>query len=132
MRLLGNILWLIFGGLGMAICWALIGVVAIITIVGIPWAKSCFVIARLALLPFGSDVAKRDELSGDEDIGTGTLGFIGNIIWFILAGVWLAIAHLTLAVASFITVIGIPFGIQHIKLSLLALAPIGKTVITRH
>ena len=70
----------------------------------------------------------RRDVSGP-DIGTGVLGFIGNIVWFILAGVWLAIGHLLAAVANFLTIIGIPFGLQHLKLAWIAIAPIGKTVV---
>jgi uncharacterized membrane protein YccF (DUF307 family) len=71
----------------------------------------------------------RRELTGQGDIGTGPFGVVGNVIWFLLAGWWLAIGHLSSAVACFITIIGIPFGIQHIKLALIALAPIGMQVV---
>jgi len=123
-----NILWLVLGGLWMALGWYLAGAVMAITIIGIPWVRACFVIGTLALWPFGKMVVDRQHVSGP-DIGTGALGLIGNIIWFILAGVWLAMGHILAALANFITIIGIPFGLQHLKLALLALAPIGKTVI---
>ena len=123
-----NILWLVLGGLWMALGWYLAGAVMAITIIGIPWVRACFVIGTLALWPFGKMVVDRQHVSGP-DIGTGALGLIGNVIWFILAGVWLAMGHLLAALANFITIIGIPFGLQHLKLALLALAPIGKTVI---
>ena len=125
-----NILWLILGGFWMAIGWYLAGVVMAITIIGLPWARACFVLGNLSLWPFGKEVVDRRDVSG-HDIGTGTLGFIGNVIWFVLAGVWLAIGHLLAAVANFITIIGIPFALQHLKLAGLALAPIGKTVIEK-
>lgn len=125
-----NILWLILGGFWMAIGWYLAGVVMAITIIGLPWARACFVLGNLSLWPFGKEVVDRRDVSG-HDIGTGTLGFIGNVIWFVLAGVWLAIGHLLAAVANFITIIGIPFALQHLKLAGLALAPIGKTVIDK-
>ena len=125
-----NILWLILGGFWMAIGWYLAGVVMAITIIGLPWARACFVMGNLSLWPFGKEVVDRRDVSG-HDIGTGTLGFIGNVIWFVLAGVWLAIGHLLAAVANFITIIGIPFALQHLKLAGLALAPIGKTVIDK-
>jgi len=125
-----NILWLILGGFWLAIGWYLAGVVMAITIIGLPWARACFVMGNLSLWPFGKEVVDRREVSG-HDIGTGTLGFIGNVIWFVLAGVWLAIGHLLAAVANFITIIGIPFALQHLKLAGLALAPIGKTVIDK-
>jgi len=123
-----NILWLILGGLWMALGWYLAGFLMVLTIIGIPWARACFVIGSLALWPFGKAVVDRRDVSGP-DIGTGALGFIGNVIWFLLAGVWLTIGHLLAAVANFLTIIGIPFGLQHLKLAWLALAPIGKTVV---
>ena len=125
-----NILWLILGGFWLAIGWYLAGVIMAITIIGLPWARACFVLGNLSLWPFGKEVVDRRDVSG-HDIGTGTLGFIGNVIWFVLAGVWLAIGHLLAAVANFVTIIGIPFALQHLKLAGLALAPIGKTVIEK-
>jgi len=128
-RFILNIAWFIFGGLIMAIAWALIGIFACLTIVGIPFARSCFVIAQLTLWPFGKDIERRERVTRRHDIGTGSLGTIGNIIWFLLFGIWLAIGHLFHAVACFVTIIGIPFGIQHLKLAMLSLAPIGLTVV---
>ncbi len=131
MRVIGNILWFIFGGLVMGLGWWLAGLLAAITIVGIPWAKACFVIGQFAFLPFGKDAISRETLTGQEDIGTGALGLVGNVIWFILAGIWLAIGHLGSALVCFITIIGIPFGIQHLKLAVIALAPIGQTIVDK-
>ena len=71
-------------------------------------------------------------LSGVEDIGTGALGTIGNVIWFVIAGIWLAIGHIAAALCCFITIIGIPFGIQHLKLAALTLAPVGKTIVAKN
>jgi uncharacterized membrane protein YccF (DUF307 family) len=71
----------------------------------------------------------RKDLSGRGDLGTGPLGLLGNVLWFVVAGWWLAIGHLTSALTCFVTIIGIPFGIQHIKLALIALAPVGMTVV---
>jgi uncharacterized membrane protein YccF (DUF307 family) len=107
------------------------GLLAAITIVGIPWAKACFVIGQFAFLPFGKEAISRKALTSADDIGTGALGLIGNIIWFVFAGVWLAIGHLGSALLCFITIIGIPFGIQHLKLAALALAPIGQTIVDK-
>jgi uncharacterized membrane protein YccF (DUF307 family) len=121
MRTLGNLLWLIFGGFFMGLGWWLAGLVAAITIVGLPWAKACFVIGQFAFLPFGKEAVSRKDVTQQEDIGTGALGVVGNVIWFVLAGWWLAIGHLCSALACFVTIIGIPFGIQHIKLALIAL-----------
>ena len=131
MRTLGNLLWFILGGVLMGLGWWLVGLLAFVSIVGIPWGKACFVIGQFAFWPFGKEAVSRDDLSGREDIGTGALGLVGNIIWFVLAGVWLAIGHVLSAAACFITIIGIPFGIQHLKLAGIALAPIGKTVVDK-
>ena len=124
-----NILWVVLGGLVMALGWWLAGLVCAITIVGLPWARSCFVIGAFSLWPFGQEAISRRDLTGRHDLGTGALGLIGNVVWFLVAGWWLAIGHLTSALACFITIIGIPFGIQHIKLALIALAPVGMSVV---
>lgn len=131
MRTIGNILWLILGGFVMGLGWWLAGALAFITIVGIPWGRACFVIGQFAFLPFGREAVDRASVTGRQDIGTGPLGLLGNIIWFVFAGVWLGMGHLVSALACFITVIGIPFGIQHLKLAVLALMPIGKTIVSR-
>lgn len=115
----------------MGLGWWLAGVICFITVVGIPWGKACFVIGQFAFFPFGKEAVSRKDLSNKDDIGTGGLGLIGNIIWFIFAGVWLAIGHVVSAILCFITVIGIPFGIQHLKLAGIALAPIGKTIVSK-
>ncbi|EFL51410.1 protein of unknown function DUF307 [Solidesulfovibrio fructosivorans JJ]] len=125
-----NILWLILGGFWMGIGWYLAGILMAITIIGIPWTRACFVLGNLSFWPFGKEVVDRRHVSG-EDIGTGPFGLLGNIIWFVLCGVWLAIGHLLAAVANFVTIIGIPFALQHLKLATLALAPIGKTVVDK-
>jgi uncharacterized membrane protein YccF (DUF307 family) len=128
---IGNFLWFVFGGFLMGLVWWLAGLLCAITIIGLPWAKACFVIGQFTVLPFGKEAISRAELTGSEDIGTGPLGLIGNILWFVFAGVWLAIGHVFAAVACFVTIIGIPFGIQHLKLAGLALAPVGKTIVTK-
>jgi uncharacterized membrane protein YccF (DUF307 family) len=130
MRAIGNLLWFIFGGLVMGLAWWLFGLIALLTIVGIPWAKAAFVMGQFSFFPFGKEAISRQELHQQEDIGTGALGMLGNVIWFVFAGVWLAIGHLTSALACFLTIIGIPFAIQHLKLAGIALAPIGKTIVT--
>jgi uncharacterized membrane protein YccF (DUF307 family) len=129
MALLLNNLWFVLGGLLMGLAWWLVGLICALTIVGIPWARACFVIGNFSFWPFGQEAVSRQELSGRADIGTGPLGLVGNVIWFVVAGWWLAIGHLTSALACFVTIIGIPFGIQHIKLALIALAPIGLQVV---
>jgi uncharacterized membrane protein YccF (DUF307 family) len=124
-----NILWFVLGGFFAGLGWVLAGVIMAITIVGIPWARSCFMLARYTFWPFGYDIVSREQLYGEPDIGTGVFGTIGNIIWFVLAGWWLAIMHITAAVALAITIIGIPFAWAHVKLALASLFPIGKTVV---
>ena len=132
MSTIGNILWFVLGGFFMGLGWWLVGLLCAITIVGLPWAKACFVIDQFAFLPFGKEAVNRSAVSGVEDIGTGALGTIGNVIWFIFAGIWLALGHLASALACFVTIIGIPFGVQHIKLALIALAPVGKTIVPKN
>jgi len=129
-RTIGNVLWFLLGGILMGLGWLLAGVIAFITIVGIPWARSCFVIGVFAFFPFGKEAISRNELTLREDLGTGPLGCLGNIVWFVLFGWWLALGHLISAAALILTIIGIPFAIQHIKLAALALSPVGKTVVT--
>lgn len=131
MRTILNFLWFILGGVVMGLAWWLVGVIAYITIIGIPWGRACFVMGGFSFFPFGKEAINRRELHQADDIGTGALGTIGNVIWFIFAGVWLAIGHVACALANFITIIGIPFGIQHLKLAGIALAPIGMTVVTK-
>ena len=131
MRTIGNIFWFILGGFFMGLGWWFAGVLAAITIVGLPWAKACFVIGQFAFLPFGKEAVSRKQVTQQDDIGTGALGTVGNVIWFLLAGLWLAIGHLISAFACFATIIGIPFGIQHIKLAAIAMAPIGKTIVSK-
>jgi len=131
MSTIGNFLWFILGGFFMGLGWWLTGILAFITIIGIPWGKACFVMGEFAFFPFGKEAVSRKEISNQEDIGTGSLGLIGNIIWFIFAGLWLALGHLASALLCFITIIGIPFGIQHLKLAGIAIAPIGKTIVSK-
>jgi len=132
MSTLGNIIWFLLGGVIMALLWALCGVVLFITIIGIPWARACFVIAQFNLSPFGRELINRRDLTGQDDLGTGTFGMVGNIIWFLVAGWWLALGHVLAACATAITIIGIPFALQHLKLAAICLAPIGKTIVKKH
>lgn len=129
-RLLLNVLWLVFGGIWMALAWAIAGVVMIVTIIGIPWARAAFTIARYSLLPFGYRAVRRDEVTGQEDIGTGFLGLIGNLIWLLIPGWVLALGHIFAAVLLAVTIIGIPFAWAHLKLALIALWPIGMTIVS--
>ena len=131
MRAIGNFLWFILGGVFMGLGWWLAGALAFVSIVGIPWGRACFVIGNFTFFPFGKEAIDREDLSGEKDLGTGGLGVVGNIVWFLLAGWWLAIGHVMSAITCFVTIIGIPFGIQHLKLAGIALAPIGKTIVNK-
>ena len=131
LRTILNFLWFVLGGVLMGLAWWLAAIVAYITIIGVPWGKACFVIGQFSFFPFGKEAISRRELRLADDIGSGALGTIGNVIWFIFAGVWLALGHVACAIANFVTIVGIPFGIQHLKLAGIALAPIGKTVVTK-
>ena len=132
MSAIGNFFWFVLGGFVMGLGWWLAGLLCAITIVGLPWAKACFVIGQFAFLPFGKEAVDRSVVTGVRDIGTGALGTIGNVIWFVVAGIWLAIGHIVSALCCFITIIGIPFGIQHLKLAGLTLAPVGKTIVAKN
>jgi len=118
--LLLNILWLIFGGFPMAVGWMIAAAIMAITIIGLPWAPAALRIAVYTLLPFGNRV---------EDRPIGPLNLLGNIIWFVLAGWWLALGHLALALLLAITIIGLPFAWAHLKLARLSLAPVGTTIV---
>ncbi|EGQ8606386.1 YccF domain-containing protein [Vibrio parahaemolyticus] len=130
MRTLGNIIWFLCGGVFMGLLWWLFGILAFISIIGIPWGRACFVMGNFSFFPFGKEAISRDELTNEMDIGTSPLGVIGNVLWFVFAGLWLAIGHILSAAACFVTIIGIPFALQHLKLAVISLAPIGKTVVT--
>src|SRR5512139_1462436 len=124
-----NILWILCGGLWMAVGWLIAAVIMAITIIGIPWTRAAFNIAVYTLLPFGQKAVSREEYFGREDIGTGPFGFLGNLVWLLLAGWWLALGHLVVAILLAVTIIGIPFAWAHLKLAGLALWPIGKMIV---
>lgn len=123
MTLLLNILWIVFGGLLSALGWLLAALLMAITIVGLPWVPAILRIASYTLLPFG--------YRAESGPTTTPVGLLGNIIWFVLAGWWLALGHILLAVSLALTIIGIPFAWAHLKLAMLTLAPVG-TIITRN
>ena len=124
-----NVLWIVTGGLWMAIGWVIAAILIAITIVGLPWTRAAFNIATYTLLPFGQKAVSRAEYTGHEDVGTGPLGLLGNLIWLVLAGWWLALAHLVTAILLAISIMGIPFAWAHLKLAKLALWPIGKVIV---
>lgn len=113
----------------MGVAWWFFGILAFVSILGIPWARSCFVLGSFSFLPFGRVAVRRNRLTGREDIGTGCLGLAGNAVWCVVAGIWLAMGHVTSAVACAVTIIGIPFAWQHLKLARIALFPVGMTVV---
>jgi uncharacterized membrane protein YccF (DUF307 family) len=123
MRFLLNLLWAVLGGgLITAIEYLIAGVLCCLTIVGIPFGLQCFKIAALALFPFGKDFTSQ---------GRGATGFILNVLWLIFAGVWIFLSHLALGLACAVSIIGIPFAYQHLKLGMLALAPFGTRIWER-
>ena len=129
LSLLLNVLWIVFGGLWMAAGWMIAAVIMAITIIGLPWARAAFNIGVYSLLPFGQQAVNRDQITGQHDFGTGPFGLIGNLIWLVLAGWWLALGHVVTAVVLFCTIIGIPFAWAHLKLAGIALWPIGKVIV---
>jgi uncharacterized membrane protein YccF (DUF307 family) len=120
MRLLLNILWFLLGGFVSGTAWILAGLILAITIVGLPWTPAAFRMAGFSYWPFGKVVVDRD---------TGAASVLLNILWLLLAGWWLALHHIVLAIPLAISIIGIPFAWQHIKLAGLALTPVGKAVV---
>jgi len=121
MKFIGNILWLLLGGLIISIYYALTGLLFCLTIIGIPFGVQLFKIAGLALWPFGHEI-----VAGPND--TGCLAVVMNIIWIIFGGIEIALLHLGFGIACCLTIIGIPFGLQHFKMMLLAFVPFGKQI----
>jgi uncharacterized membrane protein YccF (DUF307 family) len=124
-----NVLWIVFGGLWMAAGWFLAALLMAVTIIGLPWARAAFNLAFYALLPFGQRAVSRADYTGREDLGTGALGTLGNLVWLVLAGWWLALGHLVTAFGLALTIIGLPFAWAHLKLAGLALWPIGMMIV---
>jgi uncharacterized membrane protein YccF (DUF307 family) len=120
MRLILNILWFIFGGFISGTAWLLAGVLLAITVVGLPWTPAAFRIAGFSYWPFGKVVVDRDD---------GAVSLLLNVLWFVFAGWWLALHHIVLAIPLALSIIGIPFAWQHVKLAVLALTPVGKGVV---
>ena len=124
LRLLLNILWLIFGGFFAGLAWLVAAVIMAITIIGLPWCFAAFRIAFYTFLPFGQEMRQRPD--------AGVFSVLGNIIWVVLAGWWLALGHLILAVGLAITIIGLPFAWAHLKLAGANLFPVGKEIVPRN
>lgn len=123
-----NIIWLVAGGAVAACGWFLAALIMVVTIIGIPFAGAAFNNGVYTLWPFGVRAVDRDRFYG-EDLSTGPLGFLANIVWFVLAGWWLALGHLVAALALAITIIGIPFAWAHLKLAGYALWPVGRAIV---
>lgn len=124
MNFLGNLIWLIFGGIIIAIEYFIGSIFLMITIVGIPFGLQTLKMASLSLWPFGRDTVVHSRASG-------CLYIIMNIIWLITGGIWIAITHAIFGLILCITIIGIPFGLQHFKLTAIALSPFGRDIISK-
>lgn len=122
MNFLLNVLWIIFGGgLMIALEYLLAGVLLCLTVVGLPFGLQAFKLAGLGLMPFGKDIQEVPRSAPGAALGT-----LANVLWLIVAGVWIFLSHLGLALGLAVTIIGIPFAIQHLKLAVLALWPFGR------
>ena len=121
MSFLGNLLWIVLGGFLITIEYIVSGIVLCLTIIGIPFGIQCFKLAILALLPFGREIVS-------EPTSSGCISTIFNVLWIFIGGIWICVTHLVLAIIFDITIIGIPFAKQHVKLATLALTPFGKTI----
>ena len=120
LSLIGNILWIIFGGLETALEWLVVGVIMCITIIGIPFGLQAFKIAGFALFPFGRDIKRETSSTGK---------FLLNVIWILFGGLFIAITHVLMGILLAITIIGIPFAMQHFKLAGVAFAPFGTKIV---
>jgi uncharacterized membrane protein YccF (DUF307 family) len=121
MKFLGNIIWLVFGGIFIFIEYLISSLLLMITIIGIPFGVQTLKLAVLALWPFGSKVT-------DGGNSGGCLSLLMNVIWILIGGIWICLTHLGFGLLFCITIVGIPFGLQHFKLAALALTPFGKLV----
>lgn len=124
MRIIGNLIWLIFGGVAIAVEYAIASLLLMLTIVGIPFGLQTLKMGMLALWPFGSEVVYKGSTPG-------CLHTIMNLIWFFIGGVWICLSHVAMGVLFTITIVGFPFALQHFKLAGLALTPFGREVVTR-
>lgn len=123
MSIIGNILWItIGGGIFIFLEYLIGGFLLCLTIIGIPFGYQCFKIALLGLIPFGRKIVNKES-------STGCLSTLMNVIWILIGGIWISITHLIFALLCAITIIGIPFATQHIKLASLALTPFGKEIV---
>ena len=122
MRTVLNVLWLVLSGLWLAIGYALAGIVLCVLIITIPFGVACFRLAAFVLWPFGRAVVRKPD--------AGAPSTIANVLWFVLAGLWMAIAHIVLGILLCVTIIGIPLGLGNFKLAAVAIAPLGKEIVS--
>ncbi len=123
MRFLGNIIWLLFGGIIIAVEYFIGSILLMVTIVGIPFGIQTLKMGALAIWPFGRDTRVHSRASG-------CLYILMNVIWLLCGGIWIAITHAIFGLLLCITIIGIPFGLQHFKLTGLALSPFGRDIVS--
>ncbi|MBT0769235.1 YccF domain-containing protein [Kineosporia sp. J2-2] len=122
MRFVLNVIWFVLAGFWLAVGYALAGLLMCVLIVTIPFGIASFRLAGFVLWPFGRTIVAQHD--------AGTPSLIGNVLWFLLAGLWIAIGHVVTGIALCVTIVGIPFGWANIKLALVALAPLGKEVVS--
>ncbi|MEU4448060.1 YccF domain-containing protein [Actinosynnema sp. NPDC050801] len=121
MRLILNLIWLVLSGFWLAVAYVVAGVICCVLIITIPWGLASFRIANYALWPFGRTVVDRP--------GAGAPSLLGNVVWIIVAGIWLAIGHVVTGVLLCVTIIGIPLGVANFKMVPVSLMPLGKEIV---
>lgn len=121
MKTLLNIIWLLFGGLWLALGYFVAGIICCLLVVTIPWGLASFRIANYALWPFGRTVVDRGRV--------GAFSTIGNVIWVLVAGIWIAIGHVLTAIPMFVSIVGIPLGLANLKMIPISLMPLGKEIV---
>jgi uncharacterized membrane protein YccF (DUF307 family) len=124
MNIIGNIIWLVFGGIWIAIEYLVSSLILMVTIIGIPFGLQTLKLAGLALWPFGAEIHRKKT-------NMGCLFTIMNIIWFFIGGLWICLTHILFGVLLTITIVGLPFAMQHFKLASLALTPFGREVVSK-
>jgi uncharacterized membrane protein YccF (DUF307 family) len=122
MKILGNLIWLIFGGIIIAVEYFIGSILLMITIIGIPFGLQTLKMASMAIWPFGRDTRVHEKASG-------CLYVLMNVLWLICGGIWITITHAIFGALLCITIIGIPFGLQHFKLTNIALSPFGRKIV---
>jgi len=124
MRILGNILWFILGGFAFGLAHVFAGVLFCVTVVGVPFGVQCFKLAALSFFPFGREIVFTNRT-------TSIMGSLGNLLWILLFGFWIAVAEFFTGIAFCITIVGIPFGLQYFKLAKLTFLPFGSEIVHR-